>query len=123
MICEVMGINSITPTIRRQINNYVLIDSMTYKDIARCLVWYVEVFHGKLEPIYGISFVPAVKDRAAKYFKQLEKNQEVQKIEAQKLVEYQENNIIFNIKSLKHQKRQPKQLNVSEIDVKGEKDA
>ena len=73
LILDVMHLKSITPTIRKQIGNYVLIDNMTYKDIARCIVWYDEVFHGKFEPIYGISFVPSVKDRAAEYFRNLER--------------------------------------------------
>lgn len=121
MILEVMELSSITPTIRRQINNFILVDKMTYKEIARCIVWYQEVFHGTFEPIYGISFVPSVKDRAAKYFRQLELDQQAQASEARKIVEYQENNIIFNIQSLEHKKRQPKQLDISEIDVKGDK--
>ena len=123
MICEVMDITSITPTIRKQISNFVLLDNMTYKEIARCIVWYKEVFHGNFEPIYGISFVPSVKDRAAKYFKRLELEQLAKTEEAKKVVEYQENNIIFNIQSLTHKKRQPKQLNINDIDVKGDKDA
>jgi len=122
LILEVMHLKSITPTIRRQIGNYVLIDNMTYKDIARCIVWYDEVFHGKFEPIYGISFVPSVKDRAAEYFRNLEKEQKAKQEQARKVAEYQENNIIFNIKSLEHKKRTPKQLDISEINVKGESD-
>ena len=118
----VMHLKSITPTIRRQIGNYVLIDNMTYKDIARCIVWYDEVFHGKFEPIYGISFVPSVKDRAAEYFRNLEKEKKAQQEQARKVAEYQENNIIFNIKSLEHKKRTPKQLDISEINVEGESD-
>lgn len=119
---DVMHLKSITPTIRRQIGNYVLIDNMTYKDIARCIVWYDEVFHGKFEPIYGISFVPSVKDRAAEYFRNLEKEKKAQQEQAKKVAEYQENNIIFNIKSLEHKKRTPKQLDISEINVEGESD-
>ena len=122
LILDVMHLKSITPTIRRQIGNYVLIDNMTYKDIARCIVWYDEVFHGKFEPIYGISFVPSVKDRAAEYFRNLEKEQKAKQEQARKVAEYQENNIIFNIKSLEHKKRTPKQLDISEINVEGESD-
>ena len=117
LILDVMRLKSITPTIRKQIGNYVLIDNMTYKEIARCIVWYDEVFHGKFEPIYGISFVPSVRDRAAEYFRNLEKQKK-----AQQVAEYQENNIIFNIKSLEHKKRTPKQLDISEINVEGESD-
>jgi len=122
LICEVMGINSITPTIRKHISNYVLIDNMTYKEIARCVVWYKEVFHGKCEPIYGLSFVAAVKERAAQYFRQLELDQRAQTEQAKKIIECQDNNIIFHIKSLEHKRRQPKQLDINEINVKGDKD-
>lgn len=122
LILDVMRLKSITPTIRKQIGNYVLIDNMTYKEIARCVVWYDEVFHGKFEPIYGISFVPSVRDRAAEYFRNLEKQKKLQEEQARKIVEYQDNNIIFNIKSLEHKKRTPKQLDINEINVEGESD-
>ena len=122
LILDVMRLKSITPTIRKQIGNYVLIDNMTYKEIARCIVWYDEVFHGKFEPIYGISFVPSVRDRAAEYFRNLEKQKKAQQEQAKQVAEYQENNIIFNIKSLEHKKRTPKQLDISEINVEGESD-
>ena len=117
-----MGLKSITPTIRKQGTNLVLVDGMTWKEIARCIVWYDEVFHGKFEPIYGLSFVPSVKDRAAKYFQQLEREQKVKAEQAKKIAEYQGNNIIFNIHSLEHQKRKPKHLDISEINVEGESD-
>ena len=122
LICEVMDIKSITPTIRRQINNYVLVDHMTYKEIARCIVYYQEVLKMKFEPIYGIAFVPSVKERAAKYFTELERQKKVQKEQAQKVAEFRENNIIFNIGSLEHKKRKPKQLDIKEINVEGESD-
>lgn len=122
LICGVMKIKTITPTIRKQINNFVLVDNMTYKEIARCIVWYDEVFHGKFEPIYGISFVPSVRERAAKYFADLAKQVELQKEQATKIVKVQENNIIFNIQGLGHKKRAPKQLDINEINVEGESD-
>ena len=122
MICDVIGLQSITPVITKQINKFVLIDNMTFKDIMRCIVWYDEVFHGKFEPIYGLSFVPSVKDRAAKYFQDLAKQVQVQQEQAKKIVEYQQNNIIFNIQSLEHKKRQAKQLDISEINIEGDSD-
>ena len=120
MICEVMGLDSITPIVSRQINRFILDYDMSFKEIARCIVWYVEVFKGNLNPVYGISFVPNVRQEAAKYFKKLELDQQNQTIEAKKIVEYQDNNIIFNIKSLQHKKRKPRQLDIRDINVKGE---
>jgi len=122
LVCEVMGISTITPLIRKHINSYVLIDKMSYKEIARCIVWYTEVFKGKCEPLYGLGFVASVRERAAKYFKQLELDQQEKRAQANKLVAYQENNIIFNIKSLKHKKRQPKQLDINDINIEGDRD-
>lgn len=120
MICEVMGLSTITPMISKQINRFILDYDMSFKEIARCVVWYVEVFGGELNPVYGIGIIPNIREKAAAYFKQLELDQQKQAIEAQKIVEYQDNNIIFNIKSLKHKKRQPKQLDINDINVEGE---
>lgn len=120
MICEVMGLSTITPMISKQINRFILDYDMSFKEIARCVVWYVEVFGGELNPVYGIGIIPNIREKAAAYFKQLELDQQKQAIEAQKIVEYQDNNIIFNIKSLQHKKRQPKQLDINDINVEGE---
>lgn len=120
LICEVMGIKTITPMIARQINKYILDYNMTFKEIARCIVWYTEVAQKTFDPLYGIGMVPNVREPAATYFKQLELDQQRQQAEAKKVVEYQDNNIIFNINSLKHKKKQPKQIDISQIDVKGD---
>ena len=84
------------------------------------MVWFVEVFGGELTPVYGLGIIPNIREKAAAYFKQLELDQQKQAIEAKKIVEYQDNNIIFNIKSLKHNKRKPKQLDLNDINLKGE---
>ena len=120
MICEVMGIKSITPMISKQINRYILDYDMSFKEIARCVVWYVEVFGGELNTVYGLGIIPNIREKAAAYFKQLELDQQKQATEAKKVVEYQDNNIIFNIKSLKHNKRKPKQLDLNDINIKGD---
>ena len=120
MICEVMGLSTITPMISKQINRFILDYDMSFKEIARCVVWYVEVFGGEPNPVYGIGIIPNIREKAAAYFKQLELDQQKQAIEAQKIVEYQDNNIIFNIKSLKHNKRKPKQLDINDINVEGD---
>ena len=120
MICEVMGLSTITPMISKQINRFILDYDMSFKEIARCVVWYVEVFGGELNPVYGIGIIPNIREKAAAYFKQLELDQQKQAIEAQKIVEYQDNKIIFNIKSLKHNKRKPKQLDINDINVEGD---
>lgn len=120
IIREVMGIETITPMITRQINKFVLQDDMSFKEIARCIVYYVEVKGGVLDTMYGLGIIPNIREQAAKYFKQLELDQQKQLAQAQKIVEYQDNNIIFNIGSLKHKKRQPKQFNIQDVIVEGD---
>ena len=120
LICEVMDIKSITPMIRNQINKYILDYNMSFKEIARCIVWYVEVANGKMKPMYGIGIVPNIREESNAYFKKLELDQQNKTIEAKKIVEYQDNNIIFNIKSIQRKKRNPKQLDITSIDTKGD---
>lgn len=120
LICEVMDIKSITPMIRNQINKYILDYNMSFKEIARCIVWYVEVANGQFKPMYGIGIVPNIREESNAYFKKLELDRQNKAIEAKKIVEYQDNNIIFNIKSIQRKKRNPKQLDITSIDTKGE---
>ena len=118
LICELVGVKQITPLITKHINELCLQYKMTWKEIARCLTWYVEVAHRTISVEFGIKTIcTSVREKAEQYFKQLELDQQQQRAEAKKVVEYQENNIIFNIKSLTHQKRQPKQYDISDIDV------
>ncbi len=121
LIKEVMGITTITPMINKQIGRFSM-QGWSYKDIARCIVWYTEVAGQKLIPMYGLGILPNIKEQADEYFKKLELDQQRQKAEAQKVIEYQDNNIIFHIKNLKHQERKAKQFNIAEIDVKGDSD-
>lgn len=122
IVCDVMGIDNLTPQLRKQISKYVLEDKMTYLEIARCIVYYQEVEGGVCKVIYGLWFISSVREKAAKYFKKLEEEKARQESEAKKLVEYQENNIIFHIQALKHQKRKPKQFDISSINVEGDDD-
>ena len=118
MICELMGVKEVTPLIQKHISELSVIYKMTWKEIARCLVYYVEVCKGTLKIEYGIKTTcTSVREKAEKYFKQLELDQQTQKGEAAKIVEYQENNIIFHISSLENKKRQPKQLDINDIDI------
>lgn len=117
LIKEVMGIQTITPMINKQINRFILQDKMTYKEIARCVVWYTEVQGKSFTTMYGLGIVPNIREDVEKYFKQLELDQQQKAAEAKKIIENQDNNIIFNIKSLKQKPRKRKSLNIGEIEV------
>lgn len=117
LIKDLFNVTAVPPMIQKQVNNYILDYNMSFKEIARCLVYWVEVRHEKLDLKYGIGIVPNIREDAAKYFKNLEVQKEQQQKEAEKAVELENNNIIFNIKSVKSQKRKPTQLDLNEIDL------
>ena len=120
LICEVFGFQTETQiprSIRNQINRFVLNDKMTPLEIARCIAYYTEELGKNVDKLYGIWFVPNVRTDADAHFKQLELEQQNRQAEAQKAVEYQDNNIIFHISSLSHEKRQPPQIDISAINV------
>lgn len=124
LICEVFGFETesqIPRSIRNQINRFVLNDNMTPLEIARCIAYYTEELEKKVDKLYGIWFVPNVRADAEAHFKQLELEQQNRQAEAQKAVEYQDNNIIFHISSLSHDKRQPRQIDVNTINVEEDK--
>lgn len=121
-IKESFEIQKIPETIIKQVNRISLNYEMSAKEIARCICYYQEVKKGKLDPLYGIWFVPNVREQAAEYFRKLELDQQNQAAEAKKVAEYQDNNIIFNIKSLQHKKREPKQLDINSVNLKGDSD-
>ena len=123
LICELAEITQVTPLITKHINELCLQYHMTWKEIARCLTWYVEVAKGTVKVEYGIKTIcTSVREKANQYFEKLALEQQKQQKEAAKVVEYQANNIIFNISSVEKHKRKPKQLDVATIDVKGDDD-
>lgn len=122
MIREELGQTNIPPTISKQIGNYCLLDDMTYKEIAQCLVYYVEVCKGKLSPLYGLYFVPNIRQQAAEYFEKLRREKIQQEREAEKIVKNQEHNIIFNINYIDNQPRRPKLLDIGAINMKEHSD-
>lgn len=118
LICEVTGLNSVTPVIERQVFKYITELKMTYKEIARCIVWYVEVEGKKFDKsYYGIGVVPNIREQANKYFEKLKKDQEEKQRQAEEAAASSGNNIIFNISSLEHKRRKPKSFDISKIDV------
>lgn len=118
LIKELLNISELTPLIKKQLAKFVLENKMTYKEIGRCLVYYSDVLKREFQTsLFGIAVVPNVREEANRYFEQLALEIEEREKEAQKVKNYEENNIVFNIDSVKHEKRKPKQLNIGEIDV------
>lgn len=118
LICEVTGLSTVTPLIKRQIFKYTTELRMTYKEIARCIVWYVEVERKTFDKAYyGIGVVPNIREQANAYFEKLKKDQEEKQRQAEEAAASSGNNIIFNISSVEHKHRKPKSFDISKIEV------
>ena len=122
MIREELVRPDIPSSISKQISNYCLLDDMTQREIAQCIVYYVEGRGVKIDPIYGLSFISKIRPDAAKYFEKLRQEKIRQEREAEKVVKNQEHNIIFNINYIDNQPRRPKLLDIGAINMKEESD-
>ena len=124
LILELSGLTKITPMISKQISRFVIDNKMSYLEIARCVDYYVEILGHQVKPEYGIAFVTNIREPAAEYFKKLELDKQKQQQEAEKVIKYQDKNIIINIKSynLLNKPRPPKSFDMSAIDINEDDD-
>lgn len=122
LVLELSGLKEITPIISKHISRFVIENKMTYLEIARCVDYYVEILGHEIKPEYGLSFVLNVREAAGEYFRKLELDKQKQQQEAKKVIEYQDNNIIINIKSYKkiNQKKAPKKIDIGAIKIDDE---
>ena len=120
LIKDIFKIEEIPPMINKQILKCITVHNMNFKEIARCLVYIVEVKKIHLELQYGIASVLTFREDAGKYFHQLELDKRRQEAEGKKAVEIQGDIIKFTIKK-SNKKRKVKQLDMADIHV-GEDD-
>lgn len=114
LIRDIFKITEIPPMINKQILKCITEYNMNFKEIARCLVYIVEVKKVRLELQYGIASVLTFREDAGKYFHQLELDKQRQQAEAQKAIEIQGDIIKFTIKK-SNKKRKIKQLDMTDI--------
>lgn len=109
-------------SIERQINRFLLEDEMTYKEIAQCLFYYTEIIGKRVDPVYGIFFIPNVRHETKKYFIQLKKEKEEKEREAKKFTE-QEGVMVINIKNVARSKTRKKEtLSFDDIKIEDGED-
>lgn len=66
----------ITPLIGRQIGRFRLEHGYTYKQIARAVVYLVQIRNQRFDPMFGIGTVPNVMDESERYFERLKRERE-----------------------------------------------
>ena len=121
LIKDVTHCSTISSTIQKQITKFVIEQGMSFKEIARCIVWCDEVGMknktDKWNPIYGIGCIGNVREQANQYFAELAKREAERQRIAQEAKIIAQSNIIFNIKQTKKPRRSPKHFNIEEIEV------
>lgn len=78
IICNLFGITECTSMILNHINKYVTERGYSYKNIARALVYYVDVLGNTPQLQYGLGIVPYVIKDAVAYYEEKRKQKEQQ---------------------------------------------
>lgn len=110
------------PTIvERQIAKYVLNKGFSYKEIGRCVYYYIEVKKGSYNDLYGIWFVDKFRDQAARYWTEVERQQEERRQDAKKF-ETKGDTVVFNVQQILKSRKKPYRLEPLKFDDIGEGD-
>lgn len=99
LICSTLNIPFVSQTIKRQITKFIVERKLTYDDIARALIFYIEIEKQPYEQRYGISFIEWIADDAKAYYERQERKEKKQ-LESTK----NQTNIILKIKEFKKRK-------------------
>ena len=124
IIKECMGLkeeDSVPALVTKQIARFALQDEMSYKEIGRCVWYYVNIKKKKIEPLYGIGFVSALRNESDTYWSNRERRENERKQEAQIIVNTQKqecHSVVFNIHEIIKHKKQPTQLKPLDFNIK-----
>lgn len=113
IIKECMGLSEndkIPPIIIKQITRFTLNDDMTYREIGRCVWYYINIRLKKIDPLYGIAFVLNIRQESNSYWLLREKKEASHKEVAKNIKNEANcggNSIVFNIKEIIKHKNKP----------------
>lgn len=102
-------------TVDRQIAKYVLNEHFSYKEIGRCIYYYIEVKKGNYNDLYGIWFVGKYRREAARYWAELERRQEERRQDAKKF-ETKGDTVVFNVRQILKGRKKPYRLEPLQFD-------
>lgn len=110
--------------IKSQITRFVTENKLTYKQIARSLVYYLEVKQRPANPDYGIGFVPAVFPDANAYYERqsvILKQRQAQGNKLKQVYDTPKNRV--KVKATKRKHKNKKLIDITKIggDYNGDK--
>lgn len=106
---------SIPTIIMRQISKYVLNENFTYKEIGRGVYYYIEIKKGTYNDLYGIWFVGKFREQAARYWAEVERQQEERRKDAKKF-ETKGDTVVFNVQQILRSRKKPYRLEPLKFD-------
>jgi len=114
IICSTLNIPKVTQTMENQITRFITEQGLSYKQIARGLVFFIDVEHGKYETKYGLGIIPNLVERADIYYNAMKRRIEKQKESVENAKKYP--NIILEVGQIKPKRKLP-QIDITKIEV------
>ena len=90
-------------------------EGFSYKEIGRCIFYYIEVKKGTFNDVYGIWFVGKYRDQAARYWIEVERRQEERRQDAKKFTT-KGDTVIFNVQQILKSRKKPYRLEPLKFD-------
>jgi len=114
LICSTLNMSKVPHNIENQITRFVTEQGLTYKQIARALVFFIDVEKGTYEQRYGLGIIPSVVERADAYYEGIKRRRERQKQSIESAKKYPD--IILEAGQLKRRRKLP-QIDMEKIEV------
>ena len=114
IICRTLNIPGVPQQMENQITRFVTELGLSYKQIARGLVFFIDVEKGKYDTKYGLGIIPQLVERADIYYDNMRKRIEKQKDSVENAKEYPD--IILKVGTIKPKRKLP-QIDIKLIEV------
>lgn len=114
IICETLGLDKIPNIIETQIHRLTMELGLTYKEVARAVVYYYGVKKNEYQPMYGIGIIQNVYPEANRYYEKLKKQREEQLRSVEEAKKH--SNIILEVKQIP-KRRSKKIIDIEKLKV------
>lgn len=118
---EALGLSEMTPLVKKHIQELIM-NGLSYTDIIRSIVWYIEVRKEKPDPAYGLAFIRNLYPLIKEYYHSEELRLARRKKEIAAALNEDLNAKFIKVKRPRVRRKQPQLIDISQIDVEGEDD-
>ena len=119
---EALGLSEMTPLVRKHIQELVMNYGLSYTEIIKSIIWYIEVRKEKPDPAYGLAFIRNLYPLIKEYYHNEELRLTRRKKEIAAALNEDLNAKFIKVKTPRTRRKQPQLIDISQIDVEGEDD-